>query len=275
MDWHRLCGIFGHAVFDMLSRWGLDMKIMVLLRRCIDYRVQARLNAEGSGVQTDGVKMSTNPFDEIALEAALQLKEAGHAQQVSVVALGGPVMDETLRAGLAMGADDAIRLEHALESMSITSTVSVLTGFLKQQKSDCFLLGKQAIDDDQDQLGQMCAAQLSWPQACFAADIACDDTGMLTVTCEADEGLMVQRLPLPAVITADLRLAEPRFIALPNIMRAKQKPLQVIACDSLLAQCTPDHSIISYATPAARTAGEILPDLDSLLKTLKSKELLP
>jgi len=207
------------------------MKVIVAIKRVVDYNTKIRVKTDGSGVETRQVKMSINPFDEIALEAAVRLKEAGQAREVVAVSCGVNDCQETLRLALAMGADRAILVETDLELQPLAVS-KLLQTIVKREQPQLALLGKQAIDDDCNQTGQMLAALLGWPQGVFASKINKLDNE-IEVTSELDGGLQTVRLKLPAVITADLRLNEPRFPSLPNIMKAKQKPLEVVSANAL------------------------------------------
>ncbi|MGY0399074.1 MAG: electron transfer flavoprotein subunit beta/FixA family protein [Ostreibacterium sp.] len=245
------------------------MKILVGVKRVIDYNVNIRLKADGSGVETANVKMSMNPFDEIAVEEAVRLKEVGKAEEIIAVSIGPAKAEETLRTALAMGADRAILVEHDLEVESL-GVAKVLKILAEKEKVDMILLGKQAIDDDANQTGQMTSALLNWSQATFASKVELEgDTA--NVTREVDGGLETINVSLPTVITVDLRLNEPRFASLPNIMKAKKKPLDKIPSADLGVDITPRLSLISIREPEKRQAGVILADVAELVEKLKNE----
>src|SRR6266568_2247821 len=202
------------------------MKILVAVKRVVDFNVKVRVKADGSGVETTNVKMSMNPFDEIAVEEAIRLKEAGTATEIVAVSCGAQACQETLRTALALGADRAILVESDVELQPL-AVAKLLKAVVDKELPQLVILGKQAIDDDANQVGQMLAALLDWPQATFASKVEIAD-GAATVTREIDGGLETLRMKLPAVITTDLRLNEPRYATLPNIMKAKKKPLETL-----------------------------------------------
>jgi electron transfer flavoprotein beta subunit len=243
------------------------MKILVPVKRVVDFNVRIRVKADHSGVETDNVKMSINPFDEIALEEALCLKEAGKAQEVIVVSLGAVACQETLRSALAMGADRALLLqtEQSLQPLAVAKALQYM---VTQQEIGLVLMGKQAIDDDCNQTGQMLAGLLNWPQATFASKITIEGT-TATVTREVDGGLETITVNLPAVITADLRLNQPRYISLPNIMKAKQKPLETIALDTLPVDIKPRLTTLEVSTPPTRQAGVKVGSVEELVEKLQ------
>lgn len=247
------------------------MKILVAVKRVIDYHVKIRVKADGSGVETQNVKMSLNPFDEIALEEAIRLKEAGHAQSVVAVSIGPTACQESLRTALAMGADEAILVQTesdlGLEAEPLL-IAKVLQAITQQQQPQLILLGKQAIDDDCNQTGQMLAALLDWPQATYAAKLTVKTPQQIEVVREIDGGLETLLLQLPAVVTTDLRLNQPRYVTLPNIMRAKQKPLTTVALSDLAVTFTPTWKILSVQTPTVRKAGIKTANVMELLQKL-------
>lgn len=232
------------------------MKILVGVKRVIDYNVQVRAKADGSAVELENVKMAINPFDEVAVEAAVRLKEAGLATEIIVVSIGPEKAQETLRQALAMGADRAILVPHAgtTEPLSVAKTFKALA---EQEGAGLVMLGKQAIDDDCNQTGQMLAALLGWPQGTFASSLTVSGE-QIEVTREVDGGLETVALQLPAVITADLRLHEPRFASLPAIMKAKKKPLDSISAESLGVDLTPRLELLGVVEPPVRTTGSVL-----------------
>ena len=248
------------------------MKILVGLKRVVDYNVRIQVKPDGSGIATDGVKMSINPFDEIALEAALRIREAGQAEEVIVVGIGTDACQQQLRTGLAMGADRAIlvQTETALQPLA---TARVLLQLVNREQPGLVILGKQAIDDDCNQTGQMLAAIWGRPQATFASGLTLTD-GKATVVREVDAGLETLEVDLPAVITTDLRLNQPRYVKLPDIMKAKRKPLQCIAMDELDIEAGIAHQITDYERPAERTRGIMLESVPELVTALQSRGLL-
>lgn len=241
------------------------MKIVVPVKRVIDAYVKVRVKPDGSGIEDN--KMSMNPFDEIALEEAIRLKEANLASEVVVVSVGASSVVETLRHGLALGADRALHLltDKALEPLNIAK---LLAWVVKKEQSPLVIMGKQAIDGDNNQTGQMLAGLLGCAQATFASSIVVEEQ-TLQVTREVDGGLETLACSLPAVITTDLRLNEPRYASLPNIMKAKRKPLEVIECAALPITLQKHLEFVSYQAPTARTAGEKLEDVSALIHKLK------
>jgi electron transfer flavoprotein beta subunit len=248
------------------------MKILVGIKRVVDYNVRIRVKSDGSGVDTDGVKMSINPFDEIALEEALRIREAGLAEEVIVVSLGGNACQQQLRTGLAMGADRAIQVDTDEDLQPLT----VARAFLKlveQEQPGLVLLGKQAIDDDNSQTCQMLAALWDRPQASFASKMTLDGN-TATVVREVDAGLETIEVDLPAVISVDLRLNEPRFVKLPDIMKAKRKPLAVISMDELGVTAENNLQLSQYAPPPVRDKGIMVEDTAQLVAELKNRGLV-
>jgi len=247
-------------------------KILVGLKRVVDYNVRVRVKNDGSGVETDGVKMSINPFDEIALEEALRIKERGEASEVIVISMGSQDAQQQLRTGLAMGADRAILVETP-DSVDPLSRARVLLSIIERESPDLVLLGKQAIDDDNNQMGQMLAALWGRPQATFASNVAFAN-GTATVTREVDAGLETIEVDLPAVITTDLRLNEPRYVKLPDIMKAKKKPLDTVAVADLGIDGAPAITETAFAPPAQREKGIMVDDVAGLVAALKDKGLI-
>lgn len=248
------------------------MKILVLIKRVVDYNVRVKVKPDGSGVDLDGVKMSINPFDEIAVEEALRIREAGKAEEVIVASAGGDEVQQQLRTALAMGADRAILLKTDLRLQPLT----VARAFLKlveQESPDLVILGKQAIDDDNNQTGQMLAALWGRPQATFASKLEFGD-GRLKVTREVDAGLETIEVDLPCVVTTDLRLNEPRFVKLPDIMKAKRKPLDSMDLSELGVSPEHDLTISAYAPPPKREAGITVEDAQALVAELQQRGLL-
>jgi electron transfer flavoprotein beta subunit len=247
-------------------------KILVGLKRVVDYNVRVRVRSDGSGVDTDGVKMSINPFDEIALEEALRIRERGEASEVIVVSIGSAEAQQQLRTGLAMGADRAI-LVTSDSGVDPLTAARIFHSLVQRESADLVLLGKQAIDDDNNQTGQMLAAIWDRPQATFASKLEFDG-GTARVTREVDAGLEVIDIDLPAVVTADLRLNEPRYVKLPDIMKAKKKPLDEIALADLGVETAGAHSTSAYEPPAARQKGVMVDDVAGLVAALKDKGLI-
>jgi len=229
------------------------MKILVAVKRVVDYNVKVRAKADGSGVETANVKMSMNPFDEIAVEEAVRLQEAGKAKEIVAVSLGVAACQDTLRTALAMGADRGILVETDVELQPL-AVAKLLKAVVEKEKPDLIILGKQAIDDDANQTGQMLAALLGWAQGAFASKVELGD-GTIAVTREVDGGLETVALKLPALVTTDLRLNEPRFVKLPNIMKAKKKPLDVLKPADLGVDATPRLATLKVQEPPKRQAG--------------------
>ena len=229
------------------------MKILVAVKRVVDYNVKVRAKADGSGVETANVKMSMNPFDEIAVEEAVRLQEAGKAKEIVAVSLGVAACQDTIRTALAMGADRGILVETDAELQPL-AVAKLLEAVVEKEKPDLVILGKQAIDDDANQTGQMLAALLGWAQGTFASKVEAG-TGTVTVTREVDGGLETVALKLPAVVTTDLRLNEPRFVKLPNIMKAKKKPLDVFKPADLGVDVAPRLVTLKVQEPPKRQAG--------------------
>lgn len=245
------------------------MKILVPVKRVVDYNIKVQAKSDGSGVDIANVKMSMNPFDEIALEEAVKLKEASVASEVVVVSIGSTACQETLRSALAVGADRAILVETDAELQPL-HVAKLLAAIADRESPELTFLGKQAIDDDAAQTGQMLAALRGIAQATFASKIAIID-GKAEVTREVDGGLETLALTLPAVVTADLRLNTPRYPALPNIMKAKKKPLEVIPAGELGVDLTPRVKGLRVAQPPARKAGIKVPDVASLIDKLRNE----
>ena len=248
------------------------MKILVGIKRVVDYNVRIRVKPDGSGVDTDGVKMSINPFDEIALEEALRIREAGKAEEVIVVSLGGDECQQQLRTGLAMGADRAIQIKSAGNQQPLTVARAFLK-LIEQEQAGLVLLGKQAIDDDNSQTAQMLAALWNRPQATFASKVTLEGNTAKVVR-EVDAGLENIEVDLPAVISVDLRLNEPRFVKLPDIMKAKRKPLDVIGLDELGVSAENDLKVSHYTPPPARGKGIMVEDAAQLVAELKTRGLV-
>ena len=244
------------------------MKILVPVKRVIDYNVKPRVKADGSGVDLANVKMSMNPFDEIAVEEALRLKEAGKAEEVIAVSVGPAKAQETLRTALAMGADRAILVESD-ELVEPLAVAKILKAIVEEEEPGIVMLGKQAIDDDSNQTGQMLAALLNRPQGTFASKVDLDGDSV-SVTREVDGGLETVKLTLPAIVTTDLRLNEPRYASLPNIMKAKKKPLDTKTPNDFGVDVAPRLTTTNVSEPPVRQAGEIVEDVDALVAKLKA-----
>lgn len=247
-------------------------RILVGLKRVVDYNVRVRVRSDGSGVETDGVKMSINPFDEIALEEALRIRERGEANEVVVVSIGGTECEQQLRTGLAMGADRAI-LVNTGESVNPLTGAKIFLELAKRESSELVILGKQAIDDDNNQTGQMLAALWGRPQATFASKFELDGS-TAKVTREVDVGLESLEVDLPAVVTVDLRLNEPRYVKLPDIMKAKKKPLDHITVDDLGVEPAVSMTDTNFEPPEQRQKGIIVEDVAGLVAMLKDKGLV-
>ncbi|HMM44299.1 MAG TPA: electron transfer flavoprotein subunit beta/FixA family protein [Candidatus Macondimonas sp.] len=248
------------------------MKILVGVKRVVDYNVRVQVKPDGSGVALDGVKMSVNPFDEIAVEEALRLKEAGKATEVVVVSIGTPAAQEQLRTALAMGADRAILVETAEAPQPLT-VARIFAKLVEKEGAGLVILGKQAIDDDAGQTPQMLAALLGCAQASYASKIEINGNSA-KVTQEVDAGLQTIEVDLPAVISADLRLNEPRYVKLPDIMKAKKKPLDTVALADLGVEPAPALKVVKTEAPAARSGGRKVGSAEELVKELKNKGLL-
>jgi electron transfer flavoprotein beta subunit len=244
------------------------MKVLVPVKRVVDANVRVRVKADGSAVDIANVKLSMNPFDEIAVEEAVRLKEAGAATEVVVVSCGVQACQETLRTAMAIGADRAILVETGAELQPL-AVAKLLKALVDKEQPQLVILGKQAIDDDANQVGQMLAALLGLPQATFASKVIVE-AGKATVTREIDGGLETIEVDLPAVITADLRLNTPRYATLPNIMKAKKKPLDVVTPDALGVDVTPRLTTLRLAEPAKRQAGIRVADAAELVEKLKN-----
>jgi electron transfer flavoprotein beta subunit len=246
---------------------GKPMKILVPVKRVVDYNVKIRVKTDGSGVDLANVKMSMNPFDEIAVEEALRLKEAGKATEVIAVSIGPMQAAETLRTALAMGADRAIlvKTDVTVEPLAVAK---ILAKIATLEEPGLIILGKQAIDDDSNQTGQMLAALLGWPQGTFASKVSMGE-GSVAVTREVDGGLQTVSLKLPAVVTTDLRLNEPRYASLPNIMKAKKKPLDETSPETYGVDVSPRLVVIKTAEPPARKGGGKVGSVDELVGKLK------
>jgi electron transfer flavoprotein beta subunit len=247
------------------------MKVLVPVKRVIDYNVKVRVKADGSGVDLANVKMSMNPFDEIAVEEAIRMKEAGKAEEIIVVSVGVDKAQETLRTALAMGADRAILVtatDDVHNDIEPLAVAKILKAIVDEEKPGLVLCGKQAIDNDMNATGQMVAALLGWSQATFASEVSVDGDNAV-VTREVDGGLQTIKVKMPAVITVDLRLNEPRYASLPNIMKAKKKPLDIKSAADYGVDVTPRLQIVKTGEPAARSAGIKVGSVDELVAKLK------
>ena len=245
------------------------MKALVAVKRVIDYNVKARVKSDGSGIDLANVKMSINPFDEIAIEEAVRLKEAGVVTEVIAVSIGVAACQETLRTSMALGADRGVLIETSaeLEPLHVAKLLKVL---VDREQPQLVFLGKQAIDDDAGQTGQMLAALLRWPQATFASKVTVAG-GAVEVTREVDGGLETLALDLPAVVTVDLRLNSPRYATLPNIMKAKKKPMETLAAATLGVDLAPRTQVLKVSEPKARAGGIKVADVAALLDKLKNE----
>ena len=245
------------------------MKILVPVKRVIDYNVKIRVKDNKTGVETAGVKMSMNPFDEIAVEEALRLKEKSLAQEVITVSVGNDSVVETIRTSLALGADRAIHVktDSDIESLGIAK---ILSKIVEEEKIDLVICGKQAIDDDNNQTGQMLAGNLNWPQATFVSSVEIMNNE-LTSDREIDGGLEKLKLKLPCVVTTDLRLNEPRYVTLPNIMKAKKKEIKTITFNDLNVTYENKLNVISVEEPPVRQAGVMVPSVEELVEKLKNE----
>lgn len=248
------------------------MKVLVPVKRVVDYNVKIRVKADGSGVDLANVKMSMNPFDEIAVEEAIRLKEAGKAEEIVVVSIGPQQAQETLRTALAMGADRAIlvKVDETTEPLTVAK---ILKGVVGEENPGLVILGKQAIDDDANQTGQMLAALLGWSQATFASKIEIEDD-KARVTREVDGGLQTIEAKMPAIVTTDLRLNQPRYASLPNIMKAKKKPLDEKSAADYGVDVKPRLKVLKTEEPAGRKAGVKVKDVAELVASLKSAGVL-
>jgi len=245
------------------------LKVLVAVKRVIDYNVKIRVKSDNTGVETANVKMSMNPFDEIAVEEAIRLKEAGKAEEVIVVSMGEKKCQETIRTALAMGADRGILVETD-EDLQPLAVAKLLKGIVEKESPDMIILGKQAIDDDNGQTGQMLGALLDWPQGTFASKVDLED-GSVNVTREVDGGLQTVKLSLPAIVTTDLRLNEPRYAALPNIMKAKKKPLETVSPADFGVEVAPRLKVLKVEEPASRSAGIKVESVSELVDKLKNE----
>ena len=245
------------------------MKVLVSVKRVVDFNVKVRVKADGTGVETANVKMSMNPFDEIAIEEAVRLREAGVATEIVVVSCGSTPCQETLRTALAIGADRAVLVETAAELQPL-AVAKLLKAVVQKENPRLVIMGKQAIDDDSSQTGQMLAALLGWPQATFASKVKIENE-KAQVTREVDGGLETVSIKLPAVVTTDLRLNEPRYVTLPNIMKAKKKTLETLKPDALGVDVAPRLQTLKVVEPPKRKAGSKVPDAKALVDKLRNE----
>ena len=245
------------------------MKVLVPVKRVVDYNVKIRVKPDESGVETANVKMSMNPFDEISVEEAVRFKESGAANEVVIVSVGPQQSQETIRTALAMGADRGVlvQTDEAVEPLAIAKLLKTV---VEKEKPNVVIAGKQAIDDDSNQVGQLLAAMLGWSQATNASKIQLGETETEVVR-EIDGGLETVKVKMPAVITVDLRLNEPRYASLPNIMKAKKKPIDVMTPDDLEVDITPRLKTLKVTEPPSRDGGEILENIDALIEKLKNE----
>lgn len=245
------------------------MKVLVPVKRVVDYNVKIRVKPDGSGVETANVKMSMNPFDEISVEEAVRLKESGAATEVVIVSVGPQQAQETIRTALAMGADRGVlvQTDEAVEPLAIAKLLKTV---VEKENPNVVIAGKQAIDDDSNQVGQLLAAMLGWSQATNASKIQLGENETEVVR-EIDGGLETVKVKMPAVITVDLRLNEPRYASLPNIMKAKKKPIDVMTPDDLEVDITPRLKTLKVTEPPSRDGGEILENIDALIEKLKNE----
>ena len=248
------------------------MKILVPIKRVVDFNVRVQLKRDLSGVATDGVKMSINPFDEIAVEEALRIRERGDAAEVIVVSIGGAEVQQQLRTALAMGADRAVLVETA-DALQPLEVAHALRALVERESPGLVVMGKQAIDDDSAQTGPMLAALLGWPQATFASKVEFGD-GRATVVREVDAGLETLSVDLPAVVTTDLRLNQPRFVKMPDIMKARSKPLETIAHGELGAPAVPRLETVAHEAPPTRAGGRKVADVAELVRELRARGAL-
>tara|TARA_Y100001970_G_scaffold282048_1_gene394082 strand:+ start:1890 stop:2642 length:753 start_codon:yes stop_codon:yes gene_type:complete len=245
------------------------MKVLVPIKRVVDYNVKVRAKSDETGPDLANVKMAINPFCEIAVEEAVRLKESGKAEEVIAVSIGSSATQEQLRTALALGADRAVLVETDIETEPL-SVAKLLKSVVDKEKPDLIILGKQAIDDDSNQTGQMLASLLSFPQGTFASEIKLEE-GKISVVREVDGGLQTVSLNLPAVVTTDLRLNEPRYASLPNIMKAKKKPLDTLTPEELNVDPTPRIETLKVSPPPERAAGVVVESVDELIDKLKNE----
>ena len=246
------------------------MKVLVAIKRVIDFNVKVRVKSDGSGVETANVKMSMNPFDEIGVEEAVRLKEAGKASEIIAVSLGVAASQETIRTALAMGADRGILVQTDVELQPL-AVAKLLKAVVDKEKPELCILGKQAIDDDANQTGQMLSALLGWSQGCFASKLVLNGDGSANVTREVDGGLETVTLKLPLVLTTDLRLNEPRYASLPNIMKAKKKPIETLTPEQLSVDASPRLKTLKVGEPPKRKSGVKVKSVAELVDKLRNE----
>ena len=247
------------------------MKALVCVKRVIDYNVRIRVKSDKSGVETDNVKMSMNPFDEIAVEEAVRLKEKNQIQEIVILSIGSDKSQETIRSGLAMGADRGILVKTDKDQLEPLSVGKIIKAVSDKEKPDIIILGKQAIDDDCNQTGQIVATLLDIPQATFASELKKNDDNTLQVTREVDGGLETVKVNIPCVVTTDLRLNEPRYASLPNIMKAKQKKIDILEIDSFDIDIKERLQVLEVNEPPERKPGIKVDDVDTLVEKLKNE----
>jgi len=247
------------------------MKALVCVKRVIDYNVRIRVKSDKSGVETDNVKMSMNPFDEIAVEEAVRLKEKNQIQEIVILSIGSDKSQETIRSGLAMGGDRGILVKTEKDQLEPLSVGKIIKAVSDKEKPDLIILGKQAIDDDCNQTGQIVATLLEFPQATFASELKKNDDNSLQVTREVDGGLETVKINIPCVVTTDLRLNEPRYASLPNIMKAKQKKIDVLEIGSFDIDIKERLQVLEVNEPPERKPGIKVDDVDSLVEKLKNE----
>jgi electron transfer flavoprotein beta subunit len=245
------------------------MKILVPVKRVIDYNVKIRVNSEGTAVEKNNVKMSMNPFDEIAVEEAVRMKESGLAEEVIIASIGDKGSQETIRTAFAMGGDRGIHIVNELNTEPL-AVAKILKNIVEKESADLVIMGKQAIDDDSNQTGQMLAALLSWPQATFASKLELNDNDLKVIR-EIDGGLETLNVKLPCIVTTDLRLNEPRYASLPNIMKAKKKEIIEIPIAETGVDFTSRLEVLKVEEPAARSGGRKVEDVDELIDVLKNE----
>jgi electron transfer flavoprotein beta subunit len=245
------------------------MKVLVAVKRVVDYSVKVHIRRDGKGIELSGVKMSLNPFDEIAVEEAVRLKEQGIASEIIVVSIGDTSTQESLRAAMALGADRAIHVQTPLETQPL-GVAKTLKALVERDNPQLVILGKQAIDDDFNQTGQMLAALLNWPQGTFVSSLKIEGKDIQVVR-EVDSGLETLKMALPAVVTTDLRLNQPRYATLPNIMKAKQKPMEVLTPEALSVDLTPHLQTLHVSEPPQRKQGIKVESVDVLLDKLHNE----
>ena len=267
----RAAGIdrYNHSL-TTVSSGSLKMKVLVAVKRVIDANVKVRVKADGTGVETQNVKMSMNPFCEIATEEAVRLKEAGKATEIVAVSLGNAQCAETIRTALAMGADRGVHVQTDVELQPL-AVAKLLKAVVEKEQPGLVILGKQAIDDEANQTGQMLSALLGWPQATFASKLVLNDNNTATVTREVDGGLETVEVKTPFVMTTDLRLNEPRYASLPNIMKAKKKPIDVLTPEQLSVDPTPRLKTLKVTEPPKRSAGIKVKSVAELVDKLKNE----